>query len=56
MPRPLVELLNVMVALCNPAANALAFAFTVKVMVVGAVVSVPEVEDAESQLGKPLIE
>ena len=49
-------LLNVMVALCDPAAKTLAFEFTVKVIVVGAVVSVPDVEDAESQLGKPLIE
>jgi hypothetical protein len=45
-----------MVALCDPAAKALAFEFTVKVMIVGVVVSVPDVEDAESQLGKPLIE
>ena len=44
-----------MVALCDPAAKALAFELTVKVMIVGVVVSVPDVEVAESQLGKPLI-
>jgi hypothetical protein len=56
VPWPLVELLNVMVALCDPVAKALAFEFTVKVTIVGVVVSVPAVEDAESQLGRPLIE
>ena len=39
-----------------PAASVFAVALTVKVMVVGAVVTVPEVDDAVSQVGTPEIE
>src|SRR5712692_10134390 len=57
LPWPLVVLVKVIVAGPDvPGARLLALAFTVKVTVVGDVVTVPEAAEAVSQLGTPEIE
>ena len=52
----LVVSVKTIVALLVPLQSALAFELTVKVTVVGDVVTVPEVDDAVSQVGTPEIE
>ena len=57
LPRPFVVLAKVIVVgPYTPGTRVFALAFTVKVMVVADVVTVPEVAEAVSQLGRPEIE
>ena len=55
VPLLLVVLVKMTVALYEPAAKALALAFTVKVTVSGVVVAVPVGDDTVSQFGTPEI-